>query len=185
MPPKRKLDETNLEAAKRQRIELSDRDVDFKKLWSMKCQKLSQQHFLQNYEPKQRAYLEDITPTVLALVFQHGVKEKDRYSWVPEQVKRNLISRYVDKAMVIDQEYEQWNRDIDDKLQEFARKRNAGDINSGEDEDFLEELEALKEGRYEIWTQSYLPIGYDREAAKANLFNVWRSLISKRVNFAL
>lgn len=184
MPPKRKLNETNLEAAKRQRIEVSDRDVDFKKHWSMKCQKLSQQHFLSE-EEKQRTHLENIAPTVLALVFEHGIEEKDQYSWVPEQVKRNLISLYVDKAMEIDKQYEQWNQDIDHKLEEFNRKINAGEVSSDEDAEFLEELEALKEGRYEVWTQSYLPIGYEREAAKGNLFNVWRSLISKRVNFAL
>lgn len=184
MPPKRKLDETNLEAAKRQRIELSDHDVDLKKHWSMKCRTLYQQHFLYG-EEKRSAYLENIAPTVLALVFEHGIKQKDQYAWVPEQVKRNLINRYVDRAMIIDQEYESWNRDIDHKLEDFNRKVNSGELEEDEAAELLEQLEGLKEGRYEIWTQSYLPIGYEREEAKLKLFNVWRSLISKRVNFAL
>lgn len=56
MPPKRLAEtETNLQAAKRQRIMLTEHDINLKEKWVAECQKRNQQHALENYLDRQRA----------------------------------------------------------------------------------------------------------------------------------
>lgn len=150
MPPKRKLDESNLQAAKRQRIHLTDHDVDFKKNFIEKCKKLNNEHV----EFGKKSHPID-GKLVLSLVFHHGVQPND----YPPNWRRRLIKHFMDKAILLDEEYDQWTKDYQEQGFEMDS-----------DEMFA---------RIGLYTSCYQRIGFDREQEKSRLFGYWKASICK------
>lgn len=118
MPPKRKFEgETNVQAAKRQRKELTKLDIQrreqFNTRFNQKYSSLVTRH--QENQKSFSNYRLNDGHLILALVFKYGVDTQDG-GFYPIKWRQNLVVAHAEKLMEIEEDYQTalhrcWNSD--------------------------------------------------------------------------